>query len=122
MEKYILTKRFQTGFSVSGSTPVYFIREKGQSAEGVVVTSPSTGTKFLRVPFVVQGANRNVDIPFHLLRKPIIGISSKEKKSSVEGSDESNENTSVFTLKNIVIGLVVVAVAYGVLKATKVIK
>ena len=122
MEKYRLTKRFRKGFSISGSTPVYFDKKKGDIVEGTIINDPYITTPtpiILRVPFVVQGQNKDVDIPVRILKK-YITYASNESKSSFEGSEENT--SSKFTLKNILIGVVGIVVVYGILKATKIIK
>jgi hypothetical protein len=50
---------------------------------------------------------------------------SSEKRSSVDGTEtdaSENKNTSIFTTKNIIMGLVGIAIVYGILKFTKSIK
>jgi len=94
MEKYILTKRFRKGFSVSGNPPVYFTREIGESAQGEVITAPYTSSQFLRVPFIVYGQNRYVDIPFNMLRKKEKNNRIYESKSSFDSMLITLEGTA----------------------------
>ena len=124
MEKYRLTKGFRKGFSISGSTPVYFDKKKGDIVEGTIINDPYITTPtpiILRVPFVVQGQNKNVDIPVRILKK-YSAYASNETRSPFEGTDTENTQSSIFTMKNIIMGLVGIAVVYGILKVTKVIK
>ena len=124
MEKYRLTKGFRKGFSISGSTPVYFDKKKGDIVEGTIINDPYITTPtpiILRVPFLVQGQNKDVDIPVRILKK-YSAYASNETRSPFEGTDTENTQSSIFTMKNIIMGVVGIAVVYGILKVTKVIK
>ena len=136
MVKYILTQPFKKVFSVNG-VDYYFDKKQGDVVEGVLTSSTQGNTqvtgsslanaKYLRVKFnIVGNMNRFIFIPLDILMTmPRKG--SNTEVSPFEGADSNTElnqenKSTIFTLKNVVIGLVVVGVAYGVLKATKVIK
>jgi hypothetical protein len=118
MEKYRLLKGFRKGFSISGSTPVYFDKKKGDIVEGTIINAPNETPLrpiFLRVSFLVQGQNKSVDIPVRILKKD-------GEYSRFEGENTENNPTSIFTMRNVIMGLVGIAVVYGILKVTKIIK
>jgi hypothetical protein len=127
MEKYRLIKGFRKEFTGGSATPVYFQKKKGDIVEGMVRINPTTNeATALLVPFIVRGRRTNVSIPMDILKK-YSEYASNETRSPFEGADENTElnkdNTStIFTLKNIVMGVVGIAVVYGILKVTKVIK
>jgi hypothetical protein len=124
MEKYRLLKGFRKGFSISGSTPVYFDKKKGDIVEGTIINAPNETPLrpiFLRVSFLVQGQNKSVDIPVRILKK-VGEFANNENRSRFEGDNTENNPTSIFTMRNVIMGLVGIAVVYGILKVTKVIK
>lgn len=99
METYILTKKFSKGFAPNGNPPVYFTREIGEYVEGEVIrarkrrqqsSSAKTFPKFLRVPFIVYGQNRYVDIPMNMLRPK---KAYNENNNEIKSSFDSNLNT-----------------------------
>jgi hypothetical protein len=103
METYILTKKFRKGFSVSGNPPVYFTREIGELVEGTLINDPNN-TRFpivLRVPFIVYGQNRYVDIPMNMLRKYRNINQIYEKKSSFDSMLITLEGTAQHTGKKV---------------------
>ena len=119
MEKYILRKSFTKGV---------FKKKKGDIVEGTLSSNQNDTTTYLLVPFVLNGVVRRVSIPLGILKK-YEGNGISENRSSFAGlvaeenSELNRENpTSKFTLKNILIGVVGIVVAYGILKATKIIK
>ena len=138
-KKYVLRQDFKKGFGSRGSKPVYFDKKKGDVVRGTIINDKYKTTPtpiFLRVPFTIKGGNiRFIDIPFRILYEaqetqvPITNSVKEinQEKIPFEGADENTElnkdNTStIFTLKNIVIGVVGIAVVYGILKVTKVVR
>jgi hypothetical protein len=126
MEKYRLLKVFKKELASGTSKPVVFQKKKGDIVEGFVRINTTTNKPTaLLVPFIVRGRKTNVSIPMEILKKDT-EYANNENRSRFEGEDNTELNkdnkSSVFTLKNILIGVVGLAVVYGILKATKIIK
>jgi hypothetical protein len=122
MEKYILKKDYSKGFSINGNT-YYFNAPKGQVVEGMVIPN----FNYLRVPLNYDGAHVRADIPFSMLSKASrtdkgVAKQSYQSQSSFDGETTESTQSSMFTTKRVVIGLVGIALIYGILKMTKTIK
>jgi hypothetical protein len=118
-EKYILKQDFVQKFKINNMDYIFDTFKKGYIVEGDIV---SRGQR-LRVGIRLANKPLSVRIPMSMLKKVI--HQSSEKRSSVDGTEtgvSENNNTSIFTMKNIVMGLVGIAVVYGILKLTKTIK
>jgi hypothetical protein len=111
--KYILSKTFVKNTSMCG-VPFVARKQKGDVVQGLLTGNGQN----LIVNFDCPNSNQRigVNIPTSILI---------EKKSSVDGTDtgaSENTKTSIFTTRNIVMGIVGIALVYGLLKVTKVIK
>ena len=118
-EKYILKQDFVKKFKINNMDYIFDTFKKGYIVEGNIVDN---GQK-LRVGIRLANKRLMVLIPMSMLKKVI--TKSSEKRSSVDGSETvalENNKPSIFTTKNIVMGLVGIAVVYGILKYTKTIK
>jgi len=115
-KKYRLLEGFTKNVVGGTAEPVYFKKKKGDIVEGFVRINPSTNKPTaLLVPFIVNGRRTNVSIPIEILKKD-------GEYSRFEGENTENNPTSIFTMRNVIMGLVGIAVVYGILKVTKIIK
>jgi hypothetical protein len=112
-EKYILKQDFVKNTSMCG-VPFVARKQKGDVVRGLL----SSNGQNLIVKFDCPNSNQRigVNIPTNILI---------DKKSSIDGTESvalENKKTSIFTTKNIIMGLVGIAIVYGILKFTKSIK
>jgi len=126
MAKYVLKQDFSRNYTIDGVTYVHQVY-KDDIVDGEVITM-SSGTK-LRVPIQIGGRVNSFIIPMEMLKKlstiKKIGTASSQNQSSMEGEETDTtqkSRSSIFTIKSVVMGLVGIAVVYGILKVTKVIK
>ena len=121
IKNYILLKPFsqQIAYQYCG-VPFTYQKEKGDIVRGFLVNG------YLR--YSIQCPSKEtvtgIRIPQNIVREQLVGIS-VEKKSSIDGTETvalENNKPSIFTTKNIVMGLVGIAIVYGILKFTKSIK
>jgi len=115
MKNFILSKSFSQN---TGSCGVPFVvrKRKGDVVQGLISYYNPNITQ-LYIPCPNNPSKRiGVNIPTSILI---------EKKSSVDGTDtgaSENTKTNIFTTRNIVMGIVGIALVFGLLKVTKVIK
>jgi len=115
MKNYILSKSFSQNTGSCG-VPVVVRKIKGDVVQGLISYYNPNITR-LYIPCPNNPSKRvPIDVPTNILI---------EKKSSFDGTDtgaSENTKTSIFTTRNIVMGIVGIALVYGLLKVTKVIK
>ena len=116
MENYILSKSFSQNTGSCG-VPVVVRKRKGDVVQGLISYYNPNITRLYYIPCPNNPSKRvSIDVPTNILI---------QKNSSFDGTESvalENNNTSIFTMKNIIVGLVGIAVVYGILKYTKTIK
>jgi len=121
IKNYILLKPFsqQIDRQYCG-VPFTYQKQRGDVVRGFLMNG------YLR--YSIQCPSKetvtSIKIPQNIVKEQLAGIS-VEKRSSVDGTETvalENKNTSIFTTKNIIMGLVGIAIVYGILKFTKSIK
>jgi len=118
-EKYILKQDFVKKFKINNMDYIFDTFKKGYIVEGIIVDNGQR----LHVGIRLADKHLMVRIPMTMLKKVI--NQSSEKRSAIDDTESvalENNNTSIFTMKNIIVGLVGIAVVYGILKYTKTIK
>ncbi len=115
MKNYILSKSFSQNTGSCG-VPVVVRKRKGDVVQGLI-SYYNPNITLLYIPCPNNPSKRvSIDVPTNILI---------DKKSSIDGTESvalENNNTSIFTMKNIIVGLVGIAIVYGILKYTKTIK
>jgi hypothetical protein len=115
MTKYFFIKPFSTQIVVGGVVGIStYSKNKGDAVEGIVVNDKNGGEQQLKVEinkFPIQGAQTHVYIPMSFLTADSYAVL----------QNKNSEPNSLFTTKNIVIGVGAIVVFLGVLKVTKVI-
>jgi hypothetical protein len=118
MKTYSVKKRFGRKYKINGMDYYYEI-QRNQVIQG----TPTLDGRFVRLPIRIANRHTSFAIPTTNLIEQI--TESSEKRSSVDGTDtgvSENTKTSIFTTRNIVMGVVAIALVFGLLKVTKVIK
>jgi hypothetical protein len=110
MESYSVKKRFSRKYTINGMDYFYEVQPNQ-----VIQGTPTTDGKSVRMPIRIANRPLSFFIPITNLIQQITGYS--QKQSSMEGT-----KPSIFTTKNIVMGVVSIALIYGLLKLTKIIK
>jgi hypothetical protein len=118
VNSYQLKRRFKKTFNINGAN-YNFVREKGDIVQGEQIKDPN-GEQYVRFWATFNNRKRRIIIPMSILTP--ISTSTNQAQSSFEGENTENNPTSIFTMSNVIMGLVGIAVVYGILKVTKVIK
>jgi len=119
MAKFILTEDFSKTYTIDGTNYVHQVF-KGDIVEGTIVQL-SSGKK-VKVPISVANRPNSFFIPINFVKKANNKTQSYQSQSSFDGETTESTQSSMFTTKRVVIGLVGIALIYGILKMTKTIK
>jgi hypothetical protein len=117
MKTYSVKKRFGKKYTINGVDYFYEV-QPNQVIQG---TPTADGTM---VRMSIRLAN-NRPYGFFIPITNLNQIITESAQSSIDGTDtgaSENTKTSIFTTRNIVMGIVGIALVYGLLKVTKVIK
>jgi len=118
MKTYSVKKRFGRKYTINGVDYFYEVQPKQ-----VIQGTPTLDGRFVRLPIRLANRHTSFAIPTTNLNQII--TESVQRKSSIDGTDtgaSENTKTNIFTTRNIVMGIVGIALVFGLLKVTKVIK
>lgn len=115
---YQLKRRFKKTFNINGANYNY-VREQGDVVQGEQFTDPK-GVPYVRFWATFNQKRRRIIIPMSILTP--ISTSTNQAQSSFDGDDTQNNSSSILSMRNVIIGLVGIAVLYGILKVSKIIK
>jgi len=116
MKTYSVKKRFGRKYTINGVDYFYEVQPKQ-----VIQGTPTADGTMVRMSIRLANRPYGFFIPIKALNE----IITESAQSSIDGTDtgvSENTKTSIFTTRNIVMGVVGIALVYGLLKVTKVIK
>lgn len=117
MENYILSKSFRKEIPTSScGVPLIYEKQQGDIIQGVENGAGTLVSTFNKCPN--KNSSFRVFIPRNVLRKQLKGTSN-EIKSSLDGSDNTNNTESTGNskmVKNVIMGVVAVGVIYALYK------